>query len=179
MSIYDFKVKDANGQEVDLAQYKGKVVLVVNVASKCGFTPHYEDLEALNKKYAEQGLAILGFPCNQFLLQEPGTDAEIQEFCRLTYGVEFPVFAKIDVNGENTAPLYTYLKAETAEENIDVPEDFKHYDLFIEQAGGKHWGTDIPWNFTKFLIDREGKVVGRYAPTTDMALVEERIQALL
>lgn len=86
MSIYDFKVKDANGQEVDLAQYKGKVVLVVNVASKCGFTPQYEDLEALNKKYAEQGLAILGFPCNQFLLQEPGTDVEIQEFCRLTYG---------------------------------------------------------------------------------------------
>lgn len=179
MSIYDFKVKDAQGNEHDLAQYKGKVLLIVNVASKCGFTPQYEDLEALNKKYREQGLAILGFPCNQFLDQEPGSDTEIQEFCRLTYGVDFPVLAKVEVNGPNTAPIYEYLKDSKATESIDVPEDFEHYELFKKVAGGKHWGNDIPWNFTKFLIDRDGQVVGRYAPTTDMALIEERIAALL
>ena len=179
MSIYDFTVKDAMGQDQDLAQYKGKVLLVVNVASKCGFTPQYETLEAMHKKYADQGLVILGFPCNQFLDQEPGSDSDIQEFCRTTYGVDFPVFSKIDVNGPETSEVYQYLKNVNAAENIDVPEDFQHYELFVKVAGGKHWGKDIPWNFTKFLIDKEGKVVGRYAPTADMDLVEKRVAALL
>lgn len=177
--IYDYKVKKADGQMQDLAEYKGKVLLIVNVASKCGFTPQYEALEAMYKKYADRGLLILGFPCNQFLEQEPGTDGEIQSFCQTNYGVSFPVFAKLDVNGEAADPLYQYLKAAPVAENIDVPEDFQYYGLFCEVAGNKHWGRDIPWNFTKFLLDRSGKVVGRYAPTADLGLIEERVEALL
>ncbi len=158
MSIYDFKVDKINGQEVSLSDYRGKVLLIVNTASKCGFTPQYEGLEALYQKYKDQGLMILGFPCNQFSEQEPGTNEEIANFCRVNYGVSFDMFAKIEVNGDNAHPLYKYLKSE---------------------ATGFLGSESIKWNFTKFLIDRNGKVIERYAPTTKPASLEKEIEGLL
>jgi len=157
-SIYDFEVKTIEGNTVKLDKYKDKVMLIVNVASKCGFTPQYEGLENLHKKYTKQGLALLGFPCNQFLSQEPGTNKEIASFCRLTYGVEFDMFSKIDVNGENTHPLYEYLKKE---------------------APGFLGSEAIKWNFTKFLVDRKGKVYKRYSSSTLPKDIEKDIVKLL
>ena len=142
MGFYDYKAVKMSGDEVSMSDYKGKVVLVVNTASKCGFTPQLEGLEELYKKYADQGLEILGFPCNQFANQDPGDNKEISEFCLINYGVTFTMFQKIDVNGANAHPLYQYLKEE------------KHGLM-----------KNIKWNFEKFLIDREGNVVGRYAST--------------
>jgi glutathione peroxidase len=150
-SIYDFIVKDAQGQDVALSEYKGQTILIVNVASKCGFTPQYEGLEELYRTYQDKGLVVLGFPSNQFAGQEPGSNEEIQQFCSLTYGVTFPVLAKVDVNGENEDPLYTYLK----------------------QEQGGVLGSKIKWNFTKFLIDKEGHVVKRYAPNTVPKKIEK------
>ena len=143
--IYSFKAPRLNGQEQSLADYQGKVMLVVNTASKCGFTPQYEGLEKVYQQYKDKGLVVLGFPCNQFGAQEPGGKEEIQEFCQLNYGVSFPMFDKIDVNGHNTHPLYEYLK---------------------KQATGVLGSESIKWNFTKFLVNRDGKVVDRFAPTT-------------
>jgi glutathione peroxidase len=157
-TITDFHVKAADGSDVDLATYAGKVLLVVNTASKCGFTPQYEGLEALRRKYAARGFEVLGFPCNQFGHQEPGDAAEIANFCSLTYDVTFPVFAKIEVNGGNADPLYVALK---------------------KQAPGMLGTEGIKWNFTKFLIDHSGKVVGRYAPTTKPEDIEGDIEKLL
>lgn len=157
MNIYDFTMKDAQGCEVSLKDYKGKVLLVVNTATGCGFTPQYEGLEALYEKYGAQGLEILDFPCNQFAKQAPGTEEEIVSFCKLHYDVSFKQFAKICVNGENEAPLYTWLKS---------------------QKGGV-MGNAIKWNFTKFLIDREGKVVGRFAPMVTPEKIDEKIRELL
>ena len=142
-SIYDFTVNDIHGTPVKLDRYKDKVMLVVNVASKCGFTPQYQGLEALYQKYHGKGLEILGFPCNQFGAQEPGNEQEIAQFCDLNYGVTFPLFAKVDVNGAAAAPVYKYLKSEKP-------------GLLGSEA--------IKWNFTKFLVDRKGKVIARYAP---------------
>ena len=150
-SIYDFKVKDDAGQEVSLADYKGKVLLIVNTATRCGFTPQYKDLEPLYQKYHAQGLEILDFPCNQFGQQAPGTIHEIHEFCTANYGIHFPQFDKIDVNGENAHPLYTWLK---------------------EQTGG----GDIKWNFTKFLVGRDGKVIKRYESRDEIATIEADMQ---
>ena len=141
--VYDFSVRNIRGKEVKLDAYKGKVLLIVNTASKCGFTPQYKSLEALYQKLQGKGLEILGFPCNQFGAQEPGTEKEIAEFCELNYGVTFPMFAKVEVNGGNTAPVYKSLKAEKP-------------GLLGSEA--------IKWNFTKFLVDRKGKVLARYAP---------------
>ncbi len=158
MSIYNIEVKTIDGENIKLDKYKNKVMLIVNVASKCGFTYQYEGLEKLHEKYATKGLAVLGFPCNQFLAQEPGTLAEIKEFCSLTYGVKFDMFSKIDVNGENTHPLYKFLK---------------------ENSSGL-MGTDIiKWNFTKFLVDKKGNVVKRYAPSTKPKEIESDIKELL
>ncbi len=157
MKIYDFKVKDAKGEEVDLSSYKGKVLLVVNTATGCGFTPQYDGLQDLYEKYAEKGFEILDFPCNQFGHQAPGTEEEIVDFCQSRYGVTFRQFAKIDVNGENQSPVYKYLKS--------------------EKKGVM--GENIKWNFTKFLIDREGNVIDRYAPTTTPEKIEEKIKELL
>lgn len=158
MSIYDIEVKDIDGKVLSMSKYKGDVLLVVNVASKCGFTYQYEGLEKLHEMYHEKGLSVLGFPCNQFLAQEPGTEEEIKEFCSLTFGVKFDMFSKIDVNGDNTHPLYTYLK---------------------ENSSGM-LGTDlIKWNFTKFLISRDGKVIKRYAPSTKPSEIEQDILELL
>lgn len=157
MSIYDYTVKTAAGEDESLGIYKGKVLLIVNVASKCGFTPQYQGLEELYKTYGERGLVVLGFPCNQFKSQEPGSDADIQEFCRLNYGVSFPVYAKIDVNGDSAHPLFKYLK---------------------EQKGGV-LGRAIKWNFTKFLVGADGTVIDRYAPTTKPQDIAKDIEKAL
>ncbi len=157
-SIYDFKVKTIEGKETTLEIYKGKVMLIVNVASKCGYTPQYEGLEALYKKYKERGLIVLGFPCNQFASQEPGSEKEIQNFCRINFGVTFPMFAKIKVNGEQTHPLYRYLKS---------------------QQTGLLGSESIKWNFTKFLVDREGKIVDRFGSSTKPKSLEDAIEKLL
>jgi len=158
MSILDTPVKTASGAETDLSAYAGQVLLIVNVASKCGLTPQYAGLEALFRKYKERGFAILGFPCNQFGGQEPGSAAEIETFCSTNYDVTFPVFAKIDVNGAGTAPLYQKLKAE---------------------APGLLGTEAIKWNFTKFLIGRDGKVAERFAPTTTPEDIAPAIEKLL
>jgi glutathione peroxidase len=157
-SIYDFKVEDIKHNEQTLAPYRGKVMLIVNVASQCGFTPQYTGLEELHRTYRERGLAVLGFPCNQFGAQEPGNEEEIQNFCSVNYGVDFPLFAKIDVNGENAHPLYRYL----------------------EEAKPGLLGTRaIKWNFTKFLVDRSGNVVERYAPNAKPEDLAGDIEKLL
>ena len=157
-SIYDIKLKDIDGKETSLAPYKGKVLLIVNVASKCGFTPQYEGLEALQRSYQDKGFTVLGFPCNQFGAQEPGSAEEIANFCKLTYDVDFPLYAKIDVNGDEAAPIYKYLK---------------------DEAPGLLGSKAIKWNFTKFLVDRSGKVVKRYAPQTKPEDLTRDIEALL
>ena len=157
-TITDLTVTGADGAPVPLDQWRGQVLLIVNTASKCGFTPQYEGLEALHRRYAERGFAVLGFPCNQFGAQEPGDAAEIANFCSLTYDVTFPVFAKIDVNGAQADPLFERLKA---------------------AAPGVLGTKAVKWNFTKFLIDRDGKVVRRYAPTTKPEEITADIDALL
>jgi len=157
-TITEFDVKKADGAKMSLADYAGKVLLIVNTASKCGFTPQYAGLEALHRKFGEQGFEVLGFPCNQFGAQEPGDAAEIAEFCTLSYDVTFPVFAKVEVNGPNTDPLYDALK---------------------KAAPGLMGTKSIKWNFTKFLVDRQGKVVRRYAPNVPPEALESDITALL
>jgi glutathione peroxidase len=156
--LYDITAKTLDGTDISLGIYRGKVLLIVNTASKCGFTPQYEGLEQLHREYADRGLIVLGFPCNQFGAQEPGDAAEIANFCSLTYNVSFPMFAKIDVNGENTHPLYEFLKA---------------------QKPGLLGTEGIKWNFTKFLVDRTGEVVDRIAPATKPEDMRKAIEALL
>ena len=157
MSVYDYIVQTASGKEQALAEYQGKVLLIVNTASKCGFTPQYGELQNLYDQYHDQGLEILAFPCDQFAHQEPGTNEEIQSFCQMNYGVTFPVYAKIDVNGSKAHPLYQYLRS---------------------QQGGI-LGDSIKWNFTKFLVGRDGNVVSRSAPAVAPEKMAEEIQALL
>ena len=157
MSIYNFKVKDAKSEEVSLEQYRGKVLLIVNTATGCGFTPQYEGLQALYDEYKDQGFEILDFPCNQFLGQAPGTQEEIVSFCQLNYGVSFETFAKINVNGSKADPLYDFLK---------------------KNSPGIMGGT-IKWNFTKFLISREGQIVGRFAPKVEPEEIKKEIKELL
>ena len=157
-SVYDFSAKTIDGDEQKLSAYKGKTLLVVNVASKCGFTPQYTGLEALYEKFKDKGLVVLGFPCDQFGHQEPGDENEIKNFCSLNYDVKFPLFAKIEVNGANTHPLYKYLKS---------------------QAKGLLGSESIKWNFTKFLIDKDGKVMTRYAPVDTPEKIEKDVAAAL
>lgn len=157
MSIYSFKVKDARGGEKDLVDFQGKILLIVNVASKCGFTPQYEGLQQLYEVWHDRGLEILGFPCDQFGHQEPGSDSEIQQFCRLNYGVTFPVFSKIEVNGMGAHPLYRYLTG--------------------QKPGPK--GSDIQWNFTKFLVDRNGNIAARLEPSVRPEDITPLIASLL
>jgi len=157
-AIYDFAVQDIHGKRVKLDQYKDRVLLIVNVASECGFTPQYKGLEALYEKLQPRGLEILGFPCNQFGAQEPGSETQIAQFCELNYGVKFPLFAKIEVNGTAAAPLYQYLK---------------------KAKPGLLGSEAIKWNFTKFLVDREGAVVERYAPNTEPEAIAGDIEKLL
>ena len=157
-AIYDFKVKTIDGKDVSLSEYRGKALLIVNVASKCGFTPQYQGLEKLYETFKEKGFEVLGFPCNQFGSQEPGSEQEIQQFCTLNYGVKFPMFSKVDVNGPDAHPLYRFLKKE--EKGI--------------------LGTEaIKWNFTKFLVDKQGNVVERFAPQTDPTAISKKVEDLL
>ena len=157
MNIYELTVKDAEGRERSLSEFGGKVLLIVNTATGCGFTPQYEGLQTLYERYREQGFEILDFPCNQFGGQAPGSEKEIVDFCQINYGVSFPQFSKIEVNGKNESPLYTFLKGEK----------------------GGFMGSRIKWNFTKFLVDREGRVVERFAPAVTPEKIEERIKELL
>ena len=179
-TIYDFKVKDRAGQEVSLKEYEGKVLLVVNTATGCGFTPHYDPLEAMYKEYRDAGFEILDFPCNQFANQAPGTEDEIHEFCTLKFGTEFPQFAKIDVNGENADPLFAFLATEKPFEGFGKGLKNAALKKFAD-ANNKIFGDKayIGWNFTKFLIDREGNVVARFEPTVDMDEVKAAVAALL
>ena len=156
-SIYDFEVKQPDGKEKNLSDYKGKVLLIVNTASQCGFTPQFEGLQKLYEKYSPKGFTVLGFPCNQFANQDPGTDEEILSFCSLNYGVTFPVFSKIEVNGTNEHPLYKFLKS---------------------KASG-FFSKRIKWNFTKFLVDKNGKVIKRFNPATKPEQLEKYIEELL
>jgi glutathione peroxidase len=158
MNVFDFQATSLDGKPVDLAQYRGKVLLIVNTASKCGFTPQYQGLELLYRRYLDQGVEVLGFPCNQFGGQEPGTEAEIGAFCEKNYGVSFPMFAKVEVNGNDAHPLFQHLKSE---------------------APGVLGLEAIKWNFTKFLVGRDGKVVHRYAPQTKPEDIAEDVDRLL
>lgn len=158
MSIYDFSATNISGKEVKLSDYQGKVMLIVNTASKCGFTPQFEGLENLHQELAEQGLVILGFPCNQFGSQDPGEDGQIEEFCQLNYGVSFPMFSKIEVNGSGAHPLYKYLKKE---------------------AKGLLGSQAIKWNFTKFLVNKDGEVVARYGSADKPKDIKKEIEKLL
>lgn len=155
--IYDFKALTSKGQELDFAQFEGKVLLIVNTASKCGFTPQFAGLEELNQKYRERGLVVIGFPCNQFASQDPGSDSEIEGFCQLNYGVTFQIMKKVDVNGGNAHPIFVYLK---------------------ERTKGL-LGSSIKWNFTKFLISRDGETIKRYAPVTKPEKLVKDIEAML
>ncbi|MEF2096718.1 MULTISPECIES: glutathione peroxidase [Peribacillus] len=158
MSIYEFEVNKINGETISLEEYRGKVMIIVNTASKCGFSPQYDDLQSLYVQYKEDGVVVLGFPCNQFLNQEPGDDLEIDSYCKLNHGVTFPMFAKVNVNGKEAHPLFSYL---------------------TENAPGVMGSKSIKWNFTKFLIDRDGNIVSRYAPKTKPLEMEEDIKKLL
>lgn len=177
MKIYDFQVVDMDEKEVSLDEYKGKVLLIVNTATRCGFTPQYEGLEKLYQKYQEQGFVVLGFPCNQFLNQAPEDNEAIKGFCSLNYGITFPQFAKIKVNGDKAHPLYKFLKEEKPRdlENPNTSGFLKK----IKKLGVEPLGSAIRWNFTKFLIDREGNVVERYAPLVEPEELEEAIEKLL
>ena len=179
MAIYDYKAKTRKGGEFDLGELKGKVLLVVNTATGCGFTPQYEGIEQLYEKYHDRGFEVLDFPCNQFGHQAPGSDAEIHEFCTAKYQTQFDQFAKIDVNGENEHPLYTWLKSQLGEDEIKGIKNkaaMKGVEAISKTAVKPE---DIKWNFTKFLIDREGRVVKRYSPTWVPADMEADILALL
>lgn len=178
--IYDFTVKGRKGEEVSLSDYKGKVLLIVNTATGCGFTPHYEPLEAMYKELRDKGFEILDFPCNQFANQAPGSADEIQNFCQMKFGTEFPQFAKIEVNGEGAEPLFEYLATEKPFEGfgkgIKVAALKKFADMNNKKFGDKAY---IKWNFTKFIIDRNGEVVARFEPTVEMAEVEEFVKSIL
>ena len=179
-SIYELTVKDNKGNDISLSQYKGKVLLIVNTATGCGFTPHYEGLEAVYKKFHNQGFEILDFPCNQFGNQAPGSDDEIHEFCTLKYDTTFPRFAKIDVNGETASPLFNLLAEEKPFKGFGKGIKNKALEAFAAK-NNKQFGdkVNIGWNFTKFLIDRDGNLVERLEPTDDMAQLEAQVEALI
>lgn len=177
MNIYDFTVKDNLGNDVSMMEFEGKVLLVVNTATKCGLTPQYTGLQELYEKYKEQGFEILDFPCNQFLKQAPGSDHEIDEFCNLNYGTTFPRFAKIDVNGKNADPLFVWLKDQAPEDKGNDESKAFEKKVKILTLGKKK--SDIKWNFGKFLIDRSGNVVERYSPAYPLNLLEQDIEAQL
>jgi len=176
-SIYDFKVMDDVGQEIPLSDYKGKVLLIVNTATRCGFTPQYKELEALFEKYNEAGLEILDFPCNQFGQQAPGTIQEIHEFCTANFDIKFLQFDKIEVNGANEHPLYTWLKAQKTFSGFDTTDERgKMMDNMLRRRDAEYdKKSDIKWNFTKFLVSRDGKVLKRFEPTDKMDDVEADI----
>ena len=179
MSIYDYKVKKRNGEEVSIENYKGKVLLIVNTATGCGFTPQYEGLEKLYKEYHDKGLEILDFPCNQFGNQAPGSDDEIHEFCQFKYNTSFDQFTKIDVNGENEEALYTFIKNKAKEDIIEGMKNKIAMKAVEKMSSTCKKDGDIKWNFTKFLVDKEGNVVERYYPTYKPEDMEAKIKELI
>jgi glutathione peroxidase len=181
MNVYDFTVKDRAGKEVSLSEYKGKVLLVVNTATRCGFTPQYEELEAIYEKLSSKGLEILDFPCNQFKEQAPESNDEIHAFCTAKFGTKFPQFAKLEVNGEHADPLYNYLKQQKGFAGFDMAHPIAPalVDILGKDEPDYEKNPSIKWNFTKFLIDRKGNVVARFEPTHDLADVTRQIEALL
>lgn len=181
MSIFDFNVVDANGDEVSLREYEGNVIIINNSATECGFTPQYDDLQDMYEKYAQEGFVVLDFPCNQFGNQAPGSTEEIVSFCDSTFGITFPIFDKIEVNGPNESPLYTYLKEQKGFEGFD---DLNEMTTMLEGLLSQidpnfRNNSNIKWNFTKFLVDRAGNVVARFEPTADMSEVEAAVVRLL
>ncbi|MBR1671118.1 MAG: glutathione peroxidase [Butyrivibrio sp.] len=180
MGFYDFSVTDRQGNEVSLEQYKGKVVLVVNTATGCGFTPHYKDIEAMYEKFHDQGFEVLDIPCNQFAGQTPGTDDEIHEFCTLHYNTQFPQMKKSDVNGENQLPVYKFLKEQKGFEGFGKGPSALAMSVMLKKIDKDYKNNpDIKWNFTKFVIDREGNVVARFEPTEKMENVASCVEKLI
>ena len=178
-TIYDFKATASNGKEIDFKEFEGKVLLIVNTASKCGFTPQFDGLEKLNEKYRDRGLVCIGFPCNQFANQDPGTDSEIEGFCRLNYGVSFQIMKKVDVNGKDEHPIFSHLKAMAPSEEYKGLKAKASHTLFKTISKSVEHEGDIMWNFTKFLVSRDGSKVQRFAPTTEPKDIEQAIEAML
>ena len=179
-NIYDFTLTDGKGNQVPLANFKGKVMLIVNTATGCGFTPHYKDLEQMYEDYHDQGLEIIDIPCNQFAGQTPGTDDEIHEFCTLNYNTKFPQMKKSDVNGENALPLYGYLKSQQGFAGFGKGPKAMTMGAMLKKFDKNYKDNpDIKWNFTKFVVDREGNVVARFEPTADMDTVRACVEKLL
>lgn len=181
MKVYDFEVVDIYGEKKSMADYAGKVLLIVNTATECGFTPQYDELQDLYEKYAEQGFEVLDFPCNQFGNQAPGSEEEIVSFCGSKFGITFPQFSKVEVNGANELPLYGYLKSQKGFEGFEPEHPLTAIvEGVVAQIDPNYKNTpDIKWNFTKFLVDREGNVVARFEPTADIADIEEYVENLL
>ena len=179
MSIYDIKIKNRNGEEISLEKYKGKTLIIVNTATGCGFTPQYEGLEKLYEEYNKKGLEILDFPCNQFGHQAPGTDDEIHEFCTAKYQTQFDQLAKIEVNGENEHPLYTYLKKQQPKEEVQGLKNKMAMKAIEKISTTANHPEDIKWNFTKFLVDKNGNVVKRYDPTFDPKNIEKDLKEII
>jgi glutathione peroxidase len=178
-TIYDFKALASNGKEIDFADFKGKVLLIINTASKCGFTHQFDGLEALNEKYRDRGLVCIGFPCNQFKEQDPGTDGEIAEFCQINYGVTFQIMKKTDVNGANAEPIFEYLKEQAPTEEYNGLKAKAAKTLFKAISNSVEKDNDIKWNFTKFLISKDGATIKRYAPTTEPKDFEKDVETML
>lgn len=181
MGIYDFKVQKADGEEVSLSEYENKVILIINSATECGFTPQYDALQDLYEKYSQDDFIILDFPCNQFGNQAPGTNEEIASFCDTKFGITFPILSKVDVNGENASPLFEYLKSQKGFAGFDQEHNLTPIlEEMLAKANPDYKNQpDIKWNFTKFLIDRSGNVVERFEPTADMYTIEEKIKELI
>lgn len=180
-SIYDFKIETQSGEQIPMSDFKGQVLLIVNTASRCGFTPQYEDLEQLYEKYSDKGLEILDFPCNQFGQQSPESDQETTQFCQLNYGTKFPQYKKIEVNGPNQTELYKWLEQQKGFGGFDTNTKFGKLldEMMSKQDPNYASSPDIKWNFTKFLVDRNGNVVARFEPTDSMEIVEKKVQEVL
>ena len=180
-TVYEFSVKDRKGQDVSLKEYSNEVLLIVNTATKCGFTPQYEELEKLYEKYHQQGFEILDFPCNQFGQQAPGTDDSIHEFCKLNYGTDFPRFKKVKVNGPDAEPLFLFLQEQKGFAGWNMEHPLAHIldDMLSKQDADYKSKADIKWNFTKFLVNKKGQVISRFEPTESIASIETQIEELL
>lgn len=178
MKVYDFNVRERNGEEINLGIYEGKVLLIVNSATQCGFTPQYSKLQELYDKYSNQGFVILDFPCNQFKNQAPESADDIQKFCESNYGVSYPIHDKIEVNGDNAHPLYKFLKESHGFRGFDEDHPLASVldDMLSKDQPGYKSSPDIKWNFTKFLIDRNGNIIDRFEPTKDLSLIEEKLR---
>ena len=177
--IYDFKALTSKGKEIDFKEFEGKVLLIVNTASKCGFTPQFAGLEELNKEYKDKGLVVIGFPCNQFKEQDPGSASEIEGFCQLNYGVTFKIMKKIDVNGSDADPIFNYLKTQAPTEEYNGIKAKAAKVLFKTISKSVENDSDIKWNFTKFLISKDGETIKRYAPTTQPEKLKKDIEEML